>query len=205
MLDRKGFDNWAQDYEEDIMNAAESDGYPFAGYWDIMDHIYQTIMKKPSCAVLELGFGTGMLASRLYDNGCLICGQDFSEKMIERAQLKMPRARLYQGDLADGLAEELQKHRYDFIVSTYCLHHLTDDQKVILLSRLLELLKPEGRIIIGDVAFESEADRERCALQAGEEWDDEEYYFVAERMRRFFPQITFRAVSECGAILTLGN
>ncbi|MCR5066437.1 MAG: class I SAM-dependent methyltransferase [Erysipelotrichaceae bacterium] len=203
MLDRKGFDAWAEDYDDDINNAAQGDGYPFAGYRDIMETIYQTIMKKPGASVLELGFGTGMLASRLYDNGCLICGQDFSERMTGIAQRKMPEARLYQGDLTEGLVPQLRKRKYDFIVLTYCLHHLTDAQKTVLITDLLKWLSEDGQILIGDVAFENEEKLAECRERAQQKWDDEEYYFVAERMRKHFPELVFTAISSCGGILTL--
>ena len=48
--------------------------------------------------MLDLGFGTGTLTAKLYENGCTIWGQDFSRRMIEIAQEKMPDAHLYQGD-----------------------------------------------------------------------------------------------------------
>ena len=56
--------------------------------------------------------------------------------MIELASEKMPNAHLYQGDFSKELVEPLQNFRYDYIVATYSLHHLTDAQKRQLSVRL---------------------------------------------------------------------
>lgn len=49
--------------------------------------------------------------------------------MIELASEKMPDAKLYQGDFAQGLVDSLKQYSYDFIVATYSMHHLSDKQK----------------------------------------------------------------------------
>ncbi len=109
MLDNKGFDLWADEYDKAVGLSDEDNTYPFAGYKNILGSIYRVIMKKPGSSVLDLGFGTATLATKLYENGCDIYGQDFSSRMIELASEKMPEAHLYQRDLANGLAEDLKK------------------------------------------------------------------------------------------------
>ena len=205
MLNNTGFDLWADGYDRDVGLSDEENSYPFAGYKAVLGRIYETVLRRDRPSVLDLGFGTGVLAARLYEQGCEIYGQDFSARMLELARARMPGARLYQGDFARGLVAPLTARRYDFVVATYALHHLTDAEKPDFIRQVLGLLREDGQLLVGDVAFATRADLERCRADAGADWDVEEYYFVAERMRRFFPQITFRAVSECGAILTLGN
>lgn len=75
-------------------------------------------MEKPNATVLDIGFGTGVLTKRLYDQGCSIYGQDFSSRMIAIAAEKMPGSHLYQEDFSEGLAEPLRERRYDFVVAT---------------------------------------------------------------------------------------
>lgn len=84
---------------------------------------FQTVMQTPNASVLDIGFGTAVLTARLYEQGCTIYGQDFSSRMLELASEKMPGAHLYQGDFTQGLVEPLQNPRYDYIVTTYALHH----------------------------------------------------------------------------------
>lgn len=205
MLDNKGFDLWADGYDLAVGLSDEENMYPFAGYKEILGSIFQTIMEKPGAVVLDVGFGTGTLTTKLFENGCTVYGQDFSKRMIELASEKMPDAHLYQGDFSQGLVEALQSRSYDFIVATYSLHHLTDDQKVRFLQSLLERLNEDGKILIGDVAFRTRTDLEQCQREVGEEWDDEEIYFVIDEMRQSFPNLIYQPVSYCAGILTLSR
>ena len=204
MLDNKGFDLWADGYDEAVGLSDEDNTYPFAGYKEVLNGIFRTVMEKPGASVLDIGFGTGTLTAKLYEHGCEVYGQDFSARMIELASQKMPGARLYRGDFTEGLAGPLRNRRYDFITATYSLHHLTDPQKVVFLKDLAAHLDENGKILVGDVAFGTRADLERCAREAGDEWDDEEYYFVAEELKKEFPDLRFEKVSFCAGIITLG-
>ena len=203
MLKEQGFDLWADGYDASVRASDESDTYPFAGYRDVLESIYQTILAGTGRKVLDIGFGTGTLTARLYAQGCEIFGQDFSAKMIETAQEKMPDAQLYPGDFSLGLAEPLQKQRYDFIIATYSLHHLTDDAKAAFLGSLREQLNEGGKILIGDVAFRTRAELEACKTQAGASWDEDEIYFVADELAPAFPQLKFVPFSACAGILSL--
>lgn len=202
MLDNKGFDLWADGYDKTVGVSDEGNTYPFAGYKDVLGTIFKTIMKKPNAVVLDIGFGTGTLTTKLYENGCTIYGQDFSARMIELASEKMPRAHLYQCDFTRGLVEPLLAQSYDFIVATYSLHHLTDEQKVSFLRVLQGLLNPGGQILIGDVAFENRSQLEQCRKDVDDEWDDDEIYFVVDELEKEFPTLDFTRISFCAGILS---
>lgn len=201
MRDQQGFDQWSEQYDRDVDMSDASNRYPFAGYQRVHDEIVRRVLSAPGRRVLDLGFGTGALTARLYEARCEVWGQDFSPKMIALAREKMPQARLYQGDLSQALAGELLEGRYDAILATYCLHHLTDERKIQLLKQLLGLLAPGGRILVGDVAFRTREQMEQCARDSGEEWDDEEIYFVYDEMKGFFPGCTFLPCSACAGVL----
>lgn len=203
MLDEKGFDLWADGYDSSVGLSDESDSYPFAGYRDILNEIYCKVMSRPGCSVLEIGFGTGTLAKRLYDQGIEIYGQDFSQQMIDIAKEKMPEAHLYKGDFTDGLVRQLKERSYDFITATYSLHHLNDAQKLVFLKELYEHLEKGGMILIGDVGFETRAELEKLREQEGDAFDDEEFYFAAEQFRDAFPSLRFEQKSVCGGIITI--
>jgi putative AdoMet-dependent methyltransferase len=203
MLDNKGFDLWADGYDEAVGLSDEDNSYPFAGYKRILGSIFESIMKKNNAEVLDLGFGTATLTTKLYENGCIIYGQDFSSRMIELAFEKMPNAHLYQGDFTHGLVEPLKRRSYDFIVATYSMHHLSDDQKVVFLKELLAHLKDDGKILIGDVAFETRDELEECKQKSGDEWDEEEIYCVVDELRDAFPMLKFEKVTFCSGVLIL--
>ena len=205
MLDNKGFDLWADGYDKSVGVSEEDNTYPFAGYKKILGSIYETIMKKPNAVVLDIGFGTATLTTKLYENGCGIYGQDFSSRMIELAYEKMPDAHLYQGDFSQGLVEELKQEAYDFIVATYSIHHLADDQKIVFLRELLDHLRDGGKIIIGDVAFKNRDELDVCKKDCGDEWDDDEIYCVADDLKEEFPNLTFEKMTFCSGILMLSR
>lgn len=203
MLDRKGFDLWADGYDRSVGVSEEENAYPFAGYKTILSMIYETILEKEKPVVLDIGFGTGTLTKKLYEHGCHIYGQDFSARMIELASEKMPEAHLYQGDFTKGLVEPLRQARYDFIVATYAIHHLTDPQKVDFLKEMLDRLNEGGKILIGDVAFATREEWAQCKKDCGDAWDDDESYCVAEELRRAFPNLHFEKVTFCSGVLVL--
>lgn len=203
MLNSNGFDVWADGYDESVRLADENDAYPFAGYATILREIYGRVCASGAKAVLDIGFGTGTLAGQLYQQGCDVFGQDFSSRMIQLAQGKMPRAQLYQGDFSLGLVQELKQQRYDAIIATYALHHLTDEQKAAFFQELLPLLQDNGCIYVGDVAFATRAQLEQCKAQAGDDWDASEIYFIYDELKQAFPQLRFEPVSHCAGLLTL--
>ena len=205
MLDQKGFDLWADGYDKIVGLSDEEDRYPFAGYRRLLGRIYETVLQTERPRVLDLGFGTGVLTSRLYAAGCRVFGQDFSARMIELAREKMPEAVLVQGDFSAGLAPALREQRYEFILSTYAMHHLDPAGQTALIRELRDFLEPGGRLLIGDVAFESRAELEACRNAAGEEWDEDESYFVFEELKPVFPEMKFEKISACAGLMTLGS
>ena len=203
MLDNKGFNLWADGYNQSVRLSDEDGTYPFAGYKQILNEIYNSVLISKGSSVLDIGFGTATLTAKLYEYGLRIYGQDFSEKMIDMAKEKMPEAKLFLGDFSRGLVEELKQYKYDAIIATYSLHHLTDEQKINLIKMILPLLNEGGRIYIGDVAFETRAEMEYHRNLIGDEWDDDEIYFVVDELIKTFPQIKFERFSFCSGLLSL--
>ena len=204
MMDEHGFDLWADGYDQSVGLSDEENTYPFAGYKRVLGVIYREVMKRGGGDVLDIGFGTGVLSQRLYQQGCRIWGQDFSPRMVQITREKMPDAQLCCGSFADGLAQELKRQRYDAIIASYSLHHLTDGQKAAFVRQLMAQLRPGGVLLIGDVAFENRAALERCREEAGEAWDEEEIYFVADEWARLMGQkVRFDKLSHCAGVLMM--
>ena len=205
MLNNKGFDLWADDYDKTVGLSDEDGTYPFAGYKTILNAIYNRVLSASAKTVLDIGFGTGTLTSKLYEQGCDIYGQDFSERMIELAQVKMPNAKLFQGDFSNGLVTPLTQQKYDTIIATYSLHHLTDLQKVSFINSQLMLLNEGGCIYIGDVAFKTRTALQKCMDEVGNEWDGDEIYFVLDELKPHFPTIQFEQMSDCAGLISISR
>jgi len=202
MLDNKGFDAWAGDYDESIDRFSK--GYPFAGYYDVLGYV-QSLVRADGKKVLDVGVGTGLLTAELYRSGAEIYGADFSEKMIHLAQKKMPNAEFFCFDFKNGLPEALKRIKFDYIVSSYAIHHLGDSAKVKFIQELICQLRENGRIIIADVAFETREEMAACQKSSGRAWDDDEFYLVAEdiepELNRLGMNTKYTQISFCAGVL----
>lgn len=101
------------------------------------------------------------------------------------------------------MVEPLLENKYDAIITTYSLHHLTDDEKVTFLKDLLNQLNEGGVIYIGDITFETRAELDKCRNEVGEAWDEDEFYFIADEMKKYFPEMKFEKFSDSAGLITL--
>ncbi|WP_404406321.1 class I SAM-dependent methyltransferase [Jeotgalibacillus malaysiensis] len=206
MLNNTGFNLWANSYDQTVKVSEESNLYPFAGYKEILNTIFNTVMNQENAEVLDIGFGTGVLTNKLYENGHLIDGIDFSSEMISIAKKKMPEANLIEWDISNGLPPALQEKKYDFIVSTYTLHHLNDEEKVTFIRELLSHLKTGGQLLIGDIAFGKRDQLENCRKAHLKHWDEDEFYFVADELKAALDGVCkcdFHELSHCGGVMVI--
>ncbi|WLR57490.1 class I SAM-dependent methyltransferase [Mesobacillus subterraneus] len=206
MLNKQGFNLWADGYDKTVEVSEESGVYPFAGYRAILNAIFNEVMEIEGSRVLDIGFGTGVLTAMLYEKGHHIDGIDFSPRMIALAKPKMPNANLIDWDIATGLPEEIKSKKYDYIVSTYALHHLTDEEKVSFIKALIPMLSEGGKILIGDIAFQTRQQLEACKNDSKELWDDDEFYFVfkeLDSMLEEYCKLEFKPISHCGGVIEM--
>ena len=206
MLNKQGFDLWANEYDQTVRISEESNVYPFAGYKEILNTIFNEVMQNEKSKVLDIGFGTGVLTHKLYENGHQVDGIDFSGEMIAIAQTKMPRANLIEWDISNGLPDEMLSMKYDAIISTYALHHLTDEAKIKFIQNLLSLLNDGGKIYIGDIAFQTREDLNSCRRESAGYRDDDEFYFVADEIHSALGDVCiseFHPISHCGGVFIM--
>lgn len=203
MLDSKGFDMWADGYDRTVRECAENSEYPFAGYKEVLNTIYDRVKSAEGKTVLDIGFGTGVLTKKLYDEGVKLYGIDFSDEMIKLAGEKMPGAVLLKQDFTKGLPLELKEKKFDFIISTYAIHHLTDKEKAAFIKELKGHLEENGEILIGDVAFETRKELELCKSKAGDDWDRDEIYIVKEELQKDIPGILFKKINFCSGVCVI--
>lgn len=72
-----------------------------------------------------------------------------------------------------------------------------------MIKNLQPLLNTEGKIYIGDVAFQNRAELNCCKAAAADEWDDDEIYFVFEEFRAQFPNSVFIPCSDCAGVIEI--
>lgn len=206
VLNSKGFDLWADGYDKSVNISEEVNEYPFAGYKSVLNYIYNQVREKTISDVLDIGFGTGVLTTQLYNAEHKITGIDFSSKMIDIARQKMPQAKLINWDFTKGLPWELKDQRFDFIISTYAIHHLTDKEKIDFIGILFPMLIKAGKILLGDVSFETRNELEKCREKYNKDWDNDESYFIAEEIEdalsnKYFCE--YVKLSHCAGVMTI--
>ena len=206
MLDSHGFNMWAKNYDKAVKVSDDDGSYPFAGYKNLLNIIYGTILNQNPKTILDIGIGTGTLAFKLYESGVRITGIDFSDKMIGIVKEKMPNAILIKHDFTKGMPQEIKGKKYDFIISTYALHHLDDDEKISFIFSALDYLNENGKMIIGDISFQNKADMDKCKINAGYNWDDDEFYFIFndfEAKLKNKCNLKYRQISLCAGIIEI--
>ena len=204
LLDAAGFDAWQAQYEADVAACEEAGDYPFAGYTELHDQIFDIVHAREGVTALDLGCGTGKLTARLLEAGHPVTGVDFSENMLAAARKNAPGAAFVQAELKE-VPEKLAGQTFDCIVAAYVLHHLPDGDKYALLTALKALLNPEGVIILGDVSFPDREGLEAVREAYEEDWDDSEFYLVREELEAALPQFDVDCIpiSFCADVLIL--
>jgi len=191
-------------------------GFPFEGYESVLDAIAHEAHPARGMTILDLGIGTGKLAERFLDAGCSVWGLDFSVKMLAKAHARFPQIELIKADLRGDWPIDRDQH-FDRIVSAYVMHEFDLDSKVRLTSRLVrDHLAPGGRMIVGDISFESMAARDEAERKwsgtwdearqewQGSLWDEDEHYWAADESKDVLSAeglaIEYTQISFCGGV-----
>jgi ubiquinone/menaquinone biosynthesis C-methylase UbiE len=104
--------------------------------------------------VLDLGCGTGTLAiaAARATPGARVMGVDADPVILTKARTKARRAGV---DVAfdEALSTELpyEDGSFDVVLSTLFFHHLHDDAKASSAAEIMRILRPRGRLVVGDV------------------------------------------------------
>ena len=103
-------------------------------------------------SVLEIGCGTGELASMLCKRRCKVEGFDRSKAMVAQSRDRIEAGQL--GEMfsvrrmgVDGM-DALPADRFDAVVSTLVFSELTDDERRFALRQAARVLGPGGRLVI---------------------------------------------------------
>ena len=73
------------------------------------------------------------------------------------------------------------------------------------MKELLNYLKDEGKILIGDIAFETRDEWYKCKEKSSAEWDSTEIYCIAEELRTEFPNLCFEKITFCSGVLIISR
>jgi putative AdoMet-dependent methyltransferase len=148
----------AAGYDNDVRNEAD----PIrTGYQDVLRWVVQQAQITPTSRVLDLGSGTGNLSALIASCGELV-SVDVSENMETIAKRKMrhlANRRFIRADILEVFTQELGK--FDSVISTYAVHHLTDQEKQQLFALIFDHLLPSGAAVFGDLMVQNDSEKER--------------------------------------------
>ncbi|HEY3368367.1 MAG TPA: class I SAM-dependent methyltransferase [Symbiobacteriaceae bacterium] len=142
------FDQWAPTYDATVFQADPADG--FEAYETILERVADLSGAGPGRSVLDVGAGTGNLSVAISRRGAAITAVEPSREMRRQSEQKLGAIPVLDGQF---LNLPVPDGTVDAVVSTYAFHHLTDERKAEGAREMLRVLKPGGRVVLGDIAW----------------------------------------------------
>ncbi|MHA6484522.1 MerR family transcriptional regulator [Paenibacillus sp. strain BS8-2] len=174
--DKWGFDGLASVHDELVQEGQ----HKYKDYDEALRLIVKWVSPIHGERGLDIGTGTGNLLGRLIEAGVVMEGVDQSKEMLKVCQRKFPDMLTKLGNF---LALPYLDGKFDFVVSSFALHHLTSEQIRMAIQEMRRVMKPHGRICIADLMMDIE---DGTTL-----WTVEEYIAISELIHMF---------EECGYI-----
>lgn len=96
-------------------------------------------------SILDVGCGSGYIASILEDKGFRVTGIDVSARMLELAKVNAPRSNFLRMDMR---RLDFPKESFDAIICLYSIFHVPRRYHLGTLKRFRRALKPKGLLAI---------------------------------------------------------
>jgi ubiquinone/menaquinone biosynthesis C-methylase UbiE len=151
-ITKNWFKDWANEYDNTLGKVQR--------HHKLLDLVVDSSGVKDGDIILDIGCGTGLLSLKFLKKAdCSIYGIDSSPEMLEIFKDKVSKLDLSE-KITCGLQEaenvDFENESFDIVASTVTLHHVIDKYSVI--KKILNLLKPGGRFLIGDIDMDTTGD-----------------------------------------------
>jgi putative AdoMet-dependent methyltransferase len=175
-------------------------GIYYHRYQDVLDLVIVRACLARGERVLDIGTGLGELARRVAcGRDVEVIGVDPSRAMLAGAVERLPeplRSRVRFEQLRDPfVSTPFADQSFDAVVSTFAFHHVPDEDKPRALAEISRVLKPGGRLVIGDIFF-ADAAAMRQALTMWPDELEEEYFGRLDELRSLCSRLGFSFDSE---------
>jgi len=124
-------------------------------FQQVLERLTELAGPKPTDACVDLGAGTGFVATALAPRVASVLAVDLSAAMASALADRAARAGLdnITTEVSDLRQFRLPAASVDLVVSSYALHHLPDAGKQALVAEAARWLRPGGRLVIADMMF----------------------------------------------------
>jgi tRNA (cmo5U34)-methyltransferase len=162
---------------------------------DILASFYRSfVLDTGSKRILDLGCGDGILAETLcaQDEKATLTVTDGSDDMLDAARKRLvglPVTEFCLITFEDIISGKFQREPFDFVASSFAIHHLDLDHKRPLFQRVFELLKPDRFFLNTDVALAESVPYSDWQFKLWKEW-------IVNRQRRLGLDIDYAHVPE---------
>jgi ubiquinone/menaquinone biosynthesis C-methylase UbiE len=125
------------------------------GFQALRDRIVELGDPRSTDVAVDIGSGTGLLTLVLGRRVARVWAIDSSAAMNDYLRVKAASAGLtsVEAVTASAVSLPLVDESADLIVSNYCFHELSEPDKRRALAEVSRVLKPDGRLVIGDMMF----------------------------------------------------
>lgn len=125
------------------------------GFRGLRERIVHEAAPRQGEIAVDVGAGTGLLALAIAPDVEAVWAIDISPAMTEYLRCKAVSGHLTNVRTAVGSAVSLPlvDGCADLVISNYCFHHLSDRDKERALAEVFRVLRPGGRLVLGDMMF----------------------------------------------------
>lgn len=140
-----------------------------------MSHFLSSSDKKN---ILDLGCGDGILTEELLqvDGSLPVTLLDGSDDMLAKARQRLKKFgafRYVRASFQELLEKDVLAERYDFVVSSMAIHHLTLSEKIMLFKKIHSLLEEGGYFVNIDVVLPPTEALDQWYMKLWQEWMDD--------------------------------
>ncbi|MBU6997038.1 MAG: methyltransferase domain-containing protein [Theionarchaea archaeon] len=183
-FERWDFEKWADNYDASV----KSKGWLHSDYEKILREVSN---RATGSFLVDIGAGTGNILQYLRE-GIRYVGIEPSPNMRRVFREKHRDKEVYSGHF---LYVPLMSRIADTVLSSYAFHHVRDEDKERSIEEMLRLLKNGGKLVIGDIMFQSEDEKARIGEEDNILEDvNDEYFASIDHMKNILDTLQMKSV-----------